>query len=519
MTAPVRLRSRGQTAGVLTGIVAGMLVAGLLVPLAFGKPVAKAGTKVAAGGPTFAAGSQSSAGPTDTSSAGGSGGETTTTIASGPAAATSGGGGSSPSGGAAPATAAGDAVKQAAQSLTASDVGVTPDSIKVGFMILDLGNTGRQGVNTTGVDPKQQQAMLQAYVDDLNARGGVNGRKIAPFYRVFDALSPDDLRAACLEMTEDKKVFAIVSMPGYGDTAALCVTAEHHTPLVNTGDGISQEYFDKSGGLLITQMEAGERFMQNYVDQLTQLNLLAGHKIGILTDQREVYTQVVDNGLIPALQKGGYTIAHVSRLSSDQSTSPSQVPIEVANMRRDGVDTVIFVTNFLNSTPFVQAAGGQAWNPRWLSSDWGSASDFENQGMPPNYDGALVMTGKRYDEPRAGLPENPTDAHCREIYEKSTGQTLTHDSGANANYNTLVIGCGLMQIFEAAAKAAGPNLTRTGFASAAANLGQMNIGFTLPGQFRPNKTDFVDSFRWLKFSSQCTCLNIADPTIRKAKFS
>src|SRR5207302_10054609 len=185
----------------------------------------------------------------------------------------------------------------------------------------------------------------------LNNAGGINGRKIQPYFRNFDPFNNDDVRAACLQMTEDIKVFAVVSMPGFGDINALCVTAEHKTPLVNTGDGISQEYFDKSAGYLYSQVPAGERFMYNYVEQLEALNQLAGRKIGILTDQREVYSQVVDRGLVPALQKAGRTIVHISRLSADQGTASSQIPVEVANMRRDGADTVIIVVNFLDSTP------------------------------------------------------------------------------------------------------------------------------------------------------------------------
>ena len=516
MSGPIRLRSRPNVATLLVGTVVGMLLAGLLVPLAFGKTATKVNTGASSGarvGGTTGSGVDESARGTTT------GAVTVTTLPGGALPGPSAGGTAGPEAGAAPVNTP-TTGSGATDPLTATDVGVTSTTIKVGFMLLDLGQLGRNGFNQAGVDPKQQQQALQIYVDDINNRGGISGRKIQPFYRVFDAFSPDDLRAACLEMTEDKKVFTVVAMPGYGGPPVLCVTAEHHTPLVGTGDVTSQDYFDKSGGLLITQMMTGERYMANYVDQLDAINQLAGRKIGILTDDSDVHGHVVNGSLIPNLQKAGHNIAYVARLSADTGTASSQIPVEVANMRAKGVDTVIIVEGFVTATQFVQQAGAQGWNPRWLSSDWGGASDNENQEMPPSFDGALVMTSKRYDEVRAGLPENPADARCREMYEKGSGQQLEHTgNGSDAAYQVVVIACGLVQIFAAGAKAAGPVLTRGSLSSAIQNLGQIDDAFTLPGRFRTGKTDFNDSFRWLRYSAQCRCLNIVEPTIRGARFA
>src|SRR4051794_30198417 len=116
----VRLRGRAQTYGVIAGVVAGMLIAGLLVPMALGD---SATTSVASNGRTAdALGSGADTAETTTTSAAPS-----DTSASRPSAAPVSGGAAvtaAPTSGGAP--------------LTASDKGVSATSIKVGFVLLDL---------------------------------------------------------------------------------------------------------------------------------------------------------------------------------------------------------------------------------------------------------------------------------------------------------------------------------------------------------------------------------------------
>jgi len=141
--------------------------------------------------------------------------------------------------------------------------------------------------------------------------------------------------------------------------------------------------------------------------------------------------------------------------------------------------------------------------------------------MGAGFDGALAMTSKRYAEFRSNLPEPQQDAHCRELYEKSTGQPLPRSDGdkMNAAYNTLLIGCGLAQIFEAAANAAGPTLTRAALSAATQNLGDVNPAFYLGGNLHQGKFDLEDNVRWLRFAASCTCWHLADTAVRHYRYT
>lgn len=100
--------------------------------------------------------------------------------------------------------------------LRATDVGVTGNSVKVGFLLIDTGGVGALGVKGL-VDLEQQRSAVRAYVDEVNDHGGIGGRKIEAVYAPYDPLSSysgnsgrSTGRAACLSLTEDNHVFAVL---------------------------------------------------------------------------------------------------------------------------------------------------------------------------------------------------------------------------------------------------------------------------------------------------------------------
>ena len=62
---------------------------------------------------------------------------------------------------------------------TALGTGVTASTIKVGISLVDF-DCIKQFVDSIRIN---QQQVYQAYIDDINAKGGINGRKIVPTSR------------------------------------------------------------------------------------------------------------------------------------------------------------------------------------------------------------------------------------------------------------------------------------------------------------------------------------------------
>jgi hypothetical protein len=175
----------------------------------------------------------------------------------------------------------------------------------------------------------------------------------------------------------------------------------------------------------------------------------------------------------------------------------------------------------LTSTQFVQHADGQRWTPKWFVTDFQSMQgDTTSQNMPNAWDGATGITTSRVGEWRVGVPENPQDAACRVLYEKQLNKKLTRNNGENSNaeYTLSTSNCGLVRIFEAAARNAGPDLTQASLSKALQSLGQLSPpGNWTGGAYRSGKFDLNDNVRTTRWFANCKCWKPVDQ-LRKARF-
>src|SRR4029079_6667034 len=91
---------------------------------------------------------------------------------------------------------------------TAQGVGVTADSIKIGISLVDF-KCIAQFIDFTRPN---QEPVYQAVIDDVNDKGGINGRKIIGDFNTSCPLTPtsDLLVQVCTKFTDDDKVFAVM---------------------------------------------------------------------------------------------------------------------------------------------------------------------------------------------------------------------------------------------------------------------------------------------------------------------
>lgn len=485
--------TRSQPYLFLVGMVVGSLVTAFILPFTKGPPVREERTLV--GG---SAGDPLTPGITGVSGAAVDGGGSTGTngrTAAGPGRGQPTGPGSN--GGVAPSDGG---------SATGPVVGVTDTQIKVGYLLLDTGSLSRIGVSVPGVDPKQQKQAFEAFMKDVNSRGGIHGRKLVGVYENFDVLSQDDMRRACLAL-RDEKVFAAVAAGGYQGPALLCVTEEGRTPLFNMGThGTPTEYIRRSEGRLVTMFQHSDRLMLNWVAELHAMGVLKGKQIGITSQETtNPGDTVVGGGLIPAFKRFGYKVSHVSRFSGDQSTAAGQVPVEVSQMQRKGVDIVLLTTSTLASSGFVQTANNQGYRPRYSLTDWASMNnDTSNQSMPESYNGTIGITTYRVGEERIGIGESAEEKRCRAVYEKHAGRKLA--AKGHNEYGLTQGNCTTVTALFKAAELAGPALTRETLVAGVQEIGIMPMTMWGGGSFGPNKFDAADPVRTVVWKSDCRCL-------------
>lgn len=520
-------RSRANSAVLLIGVVIGLLVAGLAIPFAFGErlsmtsaapgsdPLSAEGlAEVAAGG---AVGSDPSLsdpalpgealpgqpegaapGAPGTDAAGGAPGAGP--VGSGGGAQSDGAAGGQPTG---PATGAGTGGDAAQQQRTATDRGVTADAIKVGFTIIDTGGLSQVGVGI-GVTAEQQEAAWRAYTKDINTRGGINGRQVVPVFARFDPLDQNNQRQACLRLTQDQKVFAVVG--GFNAPVAIsCVTRENQTPLFSGFPGTLDEIYQQSGGLFVSMYPRASRMMDITAAALDAAGKLKGRTIGILNTFANDPSGKTGEALEKVLEGRGHTVKRRVNLSADSGTASSQVSVAVTQFQRDGINTVFLLNGVVGATQFVQQAENQGYRPAYHMTDWSNNNnDFVVQNMPPSFEGSIGTTHTTGNGNKmAAGPENAQSARCRQVYDANSGRKLA--ARGSAEYGATTQACDAVLTFEKAADAAGTQLTRRGIAAAVPTLGAFPISNWGPGSFGRGKTDFSDQVRFHVFSSACKC--------------
>ncbi|MFA5787569.1 MAG: ABC transporter substrate-binding protein [Actinomycetota bacterium] len=117
----------------------------------------------------------------------------------------------------------------------ATEVGVTSSSIKLGF-IGDF--TGQARAFYGGVFDG-----ANAYVADLNARGGINGRRVQIVYYTASYQSPDQVLAAARRLVEEDEVFAVVAQGEMrnASTSAIPYYNERGVPCVGCSSASQQD--------------------------------------------------------------------------------------------------------------------------------------------------------------------------------------------------------------------------------------------------------------------------------------
>ena len=485
MPAPMRARGgRASTHAALVGIFVGVLLTGLVLPFAVGTRGGMVATGLDATEPLASVTPQEDE-PAVTAPAGGP-----VEAEGAPAGDATGSG---PAGPPPPGSAVGAATVAAGPPADTSPV-------KLGFTLFDIGGASRVGF-AIAVDPEEQRQAYQAYVDHLNATGGINGRKIQAAYSTYDLINQDSQTASCLALTQDAKVFAVIGGYVYG-AANQCVVEQNQTLLVNNNSFSAEDLYRT--GRHVSIYARSTRMMDVFARRLAASGQLRGKAVGILDDAGADPNRGVLDALVAAVEANGGTVARAAMLSSEPATASSQIPVEVHQMRTAGVEVVLMITNPLFGTQFVQQAEGQRWTPTYGATDWYAwYSNTAVQNMPASFEGAFSVTSVRTSEDKVGIPEPPQAVRCREIFRQVTG-TQPGRRGED-RYGSALQACDVLLLFAAAARGAGPELSQASFVRAVQGLGPVESAAWGGGAFAPGKLDLNDNYRINRFSTGCRC--------------
>ena len=352
--------------------------------------------------------------------------------------------------------------------------GVTPTSIKLGITYLDAAAIR----NIVNIDPGNYQVAYTALIRQINAKGGINGRKIVPVFEPINPIGTSPAATACTALTEDNKVFAVVGFFQPADTA--CYVATHDTPLI---------------GATLTNTESAQAaapWFNNVVsdNDLIPKEMAAFKNEGVFTKKKvAVVGDAADkaevNLVLQELKKLKVNVVQTAINSvpdNDQAATTSEYGTIALKFKDAGANVVIAVGDAGVSWPKALNSNQSTYLPRLIVPD--SADLATVVSNPANYNaaelkGALTAGGT----PAPAVEWNdPAMKRCIATVHAAEPKAVINDpvtatASTPVTWNAPETACQQMALFADIVRASGKTLNNATFNRGGASLTHV----TLPG--------------------------------------
>lgn len=390
---------------------------------------------------------------------------------------------------------------------TALGTGVTPTTIKLGVALVDF-TCIQQFVDSIRVG---QQQIYQAYIDDINKKGGIAGRQIVPVYHSYCPIDPSLALSLCTKFSEDDKVFAVVgNFVDFSGDAQTCLAKRHKTVLITFQ--LSQQIMDKSPpGLILLPGTNPERVDSVVTELLGRSHTLDGKTATVLGETSS--SKIVSKSVIPSLKKIGVNVVDPAILAisgSDTTAAQSQLDSFIERWKSEHVDAVFVSGTEVASQQFVEKLRHDM-PAVTLVTDISDVKNYGQQeqhvGRRPNpYEGIITATGVTPQE----YDHSDNWKYCADIYRAQTGKVapdaetvLPGPNGKTLDTNgSINDACQIMTMFHDIATRVGQYLNTDNWVQTVNNFGHIrNAGGGPYASLHTGKYDMDDSFRLTEFDS------------------
>ena len=205
--------------------------------------------------------------------------------------------------------------------------------------------------------------MYQVFTDQINACGGIRGRKVELQNEEYDPTNPASRDAACIAATEDDKAFVVVNANTLTGTGPYCVAGDHKTPLVYVGGATDAQYKETNGRIASYGPSANGQ-VRLLAEDLIASGALKGKKVAIASTDLPDQVDVVQESLVAPLKKAGVKVVAYDVLPCQGAivcTQPiPQSVMKVAGTKPDVVIPVMTATTLPVYVNEMQKAGMKA---------------------------------------------------------------------------------------------------------------------------------------------------------------
>lgn len=407
-------------------------------------------------------------------------------------------------GGAPGATAAGGDLCAAVQ---ARDVqGVSPEKIRIGFAVPDLGALALL-VDIGDIEDFTLR-LLAAYRSQ--GKLPVCGRDIEPVFRTYDVLNPATSRAACVRLADEDRVFAVMSL--FAFSAADCVTREKGLLLYDAGQSLTEPAYAASP-LLFAAQPPIERQLRAYAAWVVRSGQIAGKKTGLYYVRNgpggtAPPGRAVERALIAELKALGHPIAEV--VATDGCGTFGCVDpnddLAIQRFRSAGVEVVLLM-NYKAS--IIQRSDQQGFRPGWALLGTAMASDATTGEVPASFDGARGLLFEHVGEQAAGIGPSAEEQRCHADLRAGGGATDgNRDSAAGQALRQV---CDQIELLVRALTATGGNLDHQTLARGMETIRDLPMAYQADLTFRPDKHYGASTNLDVRWNKDCTCWRATGP--------
>jgi ABC-type branched-subunit amino acid transport system substrate-binding protein len=388
---------------------------------------------------------------------------------------------------------------------------VSAKTIRFGFVSVINNQKVRAAYGVGNTDFGDDQEQIKAVVDDINASGGINGRKLQLFVHTLDEYSADSqdsqLAAICQGLTQDDHVFAVagqVSSPEFD----ACLSRAGVINVVDSTEMPDAGEFRAFAPHLASGIFSQSRGAVAYAKGLVESGFVTKQsRLGVMLFDLPAYHHIDDEYFKPTLRAFGIRPATEYAIVRGDFSSINSA---VLHFKTENIDRVAFVDAAGgNALFFMTFAQSQDYHPRYGIASW-DAPTFLAQNVPDTQmDGAVAVgwipAGDALDAQSPPLTRG--ERKCLSVMD-AHGQHFADRFSAL----TAMLICDATWVFRDAAVGAGSNLTVKTWAAALAKIGRSHISAaTHLTDFVPGRPDGAIGYRTLAYDSSCKCMKYTSP--------
>ena len=409
--------------------------------------------------------------------------------------------------------------------------GVTATTINVGIIYATNTGAANAAIGAAGISQGDEKANYAVLIDDINAHGGIAGRKVVGIYHAIDATSTastdDQYQAACDDLTQDHKVFVVFA--GNVDVLLSCLNSRgvlSITANLTIADGAvfkRYPYYFEIDSLNLDRIAAAEVPALKAQDYFSGWNTATGQpgptkaKVGVITIDLPSFNHATDQVLVPALAKLGYAPAPedivrvpYARAQSDVGALAAAISSAVLKFRSDNVTHVIILeASATVSLLFGNNADSQRYYPRYgANSQTGQEALIASGAYPKSQLNGTVGIGWEPSLDIAPSEAGPNSPYTNAAQRKCLALYAAHGiqfSDQNAQ-GVGYLNCADMWFFRDVVKRT-TAMTKEAFLAAANGIGSNFESLTIiSSKIDATHHDAIAAVRYWAYKPECGCM-------------